>query len=126
MSEPMRAEAHSWLGLEGRVCVVTGAASGIGAGTARQLAAIGACVALLDRDGDAAATVASEITRAGGRAISLVADVTRADEIAAASEQVRRELGPCQVLVNYAALVLYAGPLMTADMKQWSDMLAVN
>jgi NAD(P)-dependent dehydrogenase (short-subunit alcohol dehydrogenase family) len=126
MSEPMHAEAHSWLGLAGRVCVVTGAGSGIGAGTARQLAAIGARVALLDRDGNAAATVAGDIRSAGGHAIGLAADVTRADEIAAASEQVRCELGACQVLVNNAALVVYAGPLMAADMQQWSDMLSVN
>ncbi|MEY4139367.1 MAG: hypothetical protein RLZZ371_1549 [Pseudomonadota bacterium] len=117
---------QDWLGLAGRVCVVTGGGSGIGAGTARELAAIGAAVAVLDRDGKAAAAVAAEIEAAGGRAISLTADVTRADEVAAAAEQVQRELGACQVLVNNAALVGYAGPLMDGDMALWDRMLSVN
>jgi len=116
----------TWLGLSGRVCVVTGAASGIGAGTAQALAAAGAAVALLDRDAQGAAAVAAEIERAGGRAISLAADVARVDEVARAAEQVQRDLGPCRVLVNNAALVGYAGPLMTTDLSQWSRMLEVN
>jgi NAD(P)-dependent dehydrogenase (short-subunit alcohol dehydrogenase family) len=125
-TDERQAEAGAWLGLAGRVCVVTGAGSGIGAETARELAAIGASVAVLDRDGDAAAAVTAEIERARGRAISLVADVTREDAIAAASAQVLRQLGACQVLVNNAALVGYAGALMMADMAQWHQMLAVN
>jgi NAD(P)-dependent dehydrogenase (short-subunit alcohol dehydrogenase family) len=119
-------DAHAWLGLDGRVCVVTGGGSGIGAGTARELAAIGASVAVLDRDGNSAAAVAAEIERAGGRAISLAADVSDADAVAAAAERVLRELGACQVLVNNAALVGYVGPLMDADLEQWNRMLAVN
>ena len=126
MMETMRSEADSWLGLAGRVCVVTGAGRGIGAETARQLAAAGAVVAALDRDGDAAAAVAAEIVGAGRRAIGLAADVTQADAIAAAASQVRQQLGPCQVLVNNAALVGYAGPLISADMAQWNQTLAVN
>lgn len=118
--------APDWLGLAGRVCVVTGGGSGIGAGTARELAACGAAVAVLDRDGKGAAAVAAEIVAAGGRAISLTADVTRVEEITAAAEQVQRELGTCQVLVNNAALVGYVGPLMDSDMALWDRMLGVN
>lgn len=126
MPETALDQDRGWLGLAGRVCVVTGAGSGIGAGTARALAALGASVAVLDRDGAAAAAVVADILRAGGRAISLAADVTDGEAIAAAAAQVERELGPCQVLVNNAALVVYAGPLMQADMEQWNRMLAVN
>ena len=115
-----------WLGLAGRVCVVTGGGSGIGAGTARELAACGAVVAVLDRDGKGAAAVAAEINASGGRAISLTADVTRVEEITAAAEQVQKELGACQVLVNNAALVGYVGPLMDSDMALWDRMLNVN
>jgi NAD(P)-dependent dehydrogenase (short-subunit alcohol dehydrogenase family) len=112
--------------LRDRVCVVTGAGRGIGAGAARELARAGARVALLDRDGASAEAVAAEITEAGGRAIGLAADVTQQDAIAAAAERVQRELGPCQVLVNNAALVGYAGPLMDADLDQWRRMFEVN
>lgn len=126
MTAAALAEGSAWLGLAGRVCVVTGAGSGIGAGTARTLAAIGASVAVLDRDAASATAVVADIRRAGGRAISLAADVTDAEAIAAAAAQVLRELGPCQVLVNNAALVIYAGPLMQADMAQWNRMLAVS
>lgn len=120
------APVHSWLGLAGRVCVITGAGSGIGAATARELAACGASVAVLDRDASGAGAVAEEIRNAGGRAISVAADVSRQDDIAAASQQVSRELGACQVLVNNAALVGYAGALLDADLDLWNRMLAVN
>lgn len=126
MTEIERTETSTWLGLAGRVCVVTGAGSGIGAGAAHELAAHGAAVALLDKDERAAASVAADIVGAGGRAISLVADVTRAETIAAASEQILRELGACQVLVNSAALVSYVGPLMNSDMARWDQMIATN
>jgi NAD(P)-dependent dehydrogenase (short-subunit alcohol dehydrogenase family) len=122
----MNNEGTSWLGLDGRVCVVTGAGSGIGAGAARELAAAGARVAVVDCNGEAASAVAAEIERAGGRAIAIAADVTQADEIASAAERVASELGTCDVLINNAALVTYAGPLLSADLKQWDQLLSVN
>jgi NAD(P)-dependent dehydrogenase (short-subunit alcohol dehydrogenase family) len=126
LTETIQTEGTAWLGLAGRVCVVTGAGRGIGAETARQLAAVGASVAVLDRDGESAATVATEIAHSGRRAIAIAADVTRADAVAAAAEKVRQDLGVCDVLVNNAALVGYAGPLMDADVDQWNQTLAVN
>jgi NAD(P)-dependent dehydrogenase (short-subunit alcohol dehydrogenase family) len=124
--ETIASEPGSWLGLENRVCVVTGAGSGIGAETARTLATLGASVALLDRVGQAAATVATEIERAGRRAIGIEADVSDAAAVAAASDTVRYHLGECEVLVNNAAVVGYAGPLMETDLDQWNRMLGVN
>jgi NAD(P)-dependent dehydrogenase (short-subunit alcohol dehydrogenase family) len=79
--------AFDWLGLKGRVCVVTGAASGIGAEAARCLAAAGALVAVLDRDGPGAARVAGEIGSAGGRAIGVAADVTQPEAVTSVAEQ---------------------------------------
>ncbi len=126
MTESLQPQGSTWLGLAGRVCVVTGAGRGIGAQVAREFAAVGAAVAVLDRDGASAASVAAEIARSGQRAIGIAADVTDAAAIAAAAAQVQRELGSCDVLVNNAALVGYAGPLMSADMAQWNQTLAVN
>ncbi|WP_454739271.1 SDR family NAD(P)-dependent oxidoreductase [Cupriavidus necator] len=116
----------AWLGLAGRVCVVTGGGSGIGAASALELARCGALVAVLDRDGRAADAVADAIACAGGRAMSVQADVTSEDAIAAAAQRIQHELGSCRILVNSAALVGYAGPLMQADLAQWNRMLDVN
>lgn len=127
MKESETSEAGDWLGLAGRVCVVTGAGSGIGAGAARVLAGQGALVAVLDRDGKSASEVAADIERSGGRAIAVVGDVTQEASIASAAEQVMRQLGACQVLVNNAALVLGStGDLMGTNLAQWNQMLAVN
>jgi NAD(P)-dependent dehydrogenase (short-subunit alcohol dehydrogenase family) len=115
-----------WLGLAGRVCVVTGAGNGIGAETARQLSLAGALVAVLDRDGDAAAGVASDIERVGGRVISVEADVSQKAAVSAAADRIQSALGPCQVLVNNAAAVLKADSLMQVDIDAWNQSIAVN
>ncbi|MEQ1595406.1 MAG: SDR family oxidoreductase [Casimicrobium sp.] len=114
-----------WLGLTGRVCVVTGAGSGIGAATARGLADVGAQVALLDRNLDAAHIVAAEITAGGGQAIALECDVSNPSSIAAAAATVRAQLGRCDVLVNNAGL-LRAGALESVSIDDWNAVLAVN
>ncbi|HWB70350.1 MAG TPA: SDR family NAD(P)-dependent oxidoreductase, partial [Solirubrobacterales bacterium] len=91
------------LGLQGRVCVVTGASRGIGRETARLLCAEGADVLLLSREEGALAAAAGELQAAGGgRASHLALDVTDEDAgermLAAASER----FGPVDVLVNNA------------------------
>ncbi|MCC6196871.1 MAG: SDR family oxidoreductase [Burkholderiales bacterium] len=113
------------LGLEGWVCVVTGAGSGIGAETARELAAEGAWVAVVDRDGDSAARVAAEIARGGGRAIGVTADVGQVESVAAAAAQIEAALGPCRVLVNNAA-VRHREELLGMGVEAWNAVLAVN
>ncbi|WP_029000968.1 SDR family NAD(P)-dependent oxidoreductase [Azohydromonas australica] len=119
--------SDSWLGLAGRVCVVTGAGSGIGEGVARELALLGAYVAVLDRDEKSSGSVAASIRGAGGQAVAVVADVADESAVAAAAQLVANELGPCQVLVNNAALVSGStGALMTADLGLWNRMLGVN
>ncbi|RFU21210.1 3-oxoacyl-ACP reductase FabG [Geodermatophilus marinus] len=87
-----------------RVAVVTGAARGIGAATARRLAADGFAVAVLDlREEDTAGTVAG-IEQAGGRALGVGADVGDADQVSAAVARIAAELGPPLVLVNNAGV----------------------
>jgi NAD(P)-dependent dehydrogenase (short-subunit alcohol dehydrogenase family) len=114
-----------WLGLAGRVCVVTGSGSGIGAAIAQTLAQAGAVVALLDRDAAAAEQVALALRNHGAQALSVRCDVTQADDIAAAAQRVRSELGDCAVLVNNAGM-LRAGSLQSVSLADWNTTLAVN
>ena len=125
MSASAGREVGEWLGLVGQVCVVTGAGSGIGAETARQFAAVGALVAVLDRDANAAAAVADDIARSGGRAIAVLADVGDAASIAAAAVRIHELLGPCRVLVNNAA-VRHRESLVDFSLDAWNQVLAVN
>jgi 3-oxoacyl-[acyl-carrier protein] reductase len=88
-----------------RIAIVTGSARGIGAGVAKRLAANGMAVAVLDlNEADCADTVA-EIEKAGGKAIAVGADVSKADEVQAAIEKVVAELGEPTVLVNNAGVI---------------------
>jgi 3-oxoacyl-[acyl-carrier protein] reductase len=88
----------------GRVAIVTGAARGIGAATARRLAADGFAVAVLDLEEDDAGDMAQEIESAGGRALAVGADVGDAGQAQAAVDRVAAELGPPVVLVNNAGV----------------------
>ena len=88
--------------LTGKVVVITGAARGIGAATARALAREGAKLALGDLDGDLAAAVAGEL---GARAISRKLDVTDHPGFAAFLDDVEVELGPIDVLINNAGIM---------------------
>lgn len=117
--------AGHWLGLQQQVCVVTGAASGIGAAVAASLAQVGAKVALLDRDGAGANALATRLTQEGAMAIGIPCDITDKSALEQAAKQVRDRLGPCNVLVNNAGL-LRAGKLAEVDIAQWNEVLAVN
>ena len=125
MTQDVESGAGAWLGLAGQVCVVTGGGSGIGAETARRFASAGALVAVLDRDADAAAAVAAEIGATGRRAIAVVADIGSAETVKAAADRVLRELGPCRVLVNNAA-VRHRDALIDIGLDAWNRVLGVN
>ena len=111
--------------LAGTVALVTGASSGIGAATARALAAEGAAVALLARRADRLDELKAEIEAAGGTALSTVADVTDAEQVAAAVAATVGKLGRLDTLVNNAGL-LRMGEAAEAPLKDWDDLVSVN
>ncbi|HUL25620.1 MAG TPA: 3-oxoacyl-ACP reductase FabG [Streptosporangiaceae bacterium] len=88
-----------------RVAIVTGAARGIGAATARRLAADGLAVAVLDLDAATCADTVDAISAAGGRALAVGADVSKADQVEAAVSKVAADLGPPAVLINNAGII---------------------
>jgi 3-oxoacyl-[acyl-carrier protein] reductase len=92
-------------GVEGRVALVTGGAQGIGAAVARQLAAAGARVAVLDVQRDAAAEMAAQLADAGGSALGLAGDVSQRADVQAAVDSVVERFGALHILVNNAGVI---------------------
>ncbi len=119
------ASGTDWLGLTGRVCVVTGAGSGIGRAVAASAAGVGAVVALLDRDRAACEALAGELSQRGGRVLPIECDTSDPASVAAGAQDMQRTLGPCHVLVNNAGL-LRAGPLESISLENWNHLLSVN
>jgi NAD(P)-dependent dehydrogenase (short-subunit alcohol dehydrogenase family) len=115
--------SSDWLGLAGRVCVVTGAGGGIGRAVAINLAGAGALVAAIDRDEAGLARTREQL--AGNRHVVAPCDVTSRESILAASETIEKALGPCHALVN-AAAILRPGSLDTLSLAEWNAVLSVN
>jgi 3-oxoacyl-[acyl-carrier protein] reductase len=112
--------------LKGRTALVTGGSRGIGAAICEALAKAGAAVAINCRERlDQANLLASEISRRGGRAIAVAADVSRRDAVAEMLARVASELGPVDILVNNAGIAIVRGiDDLTED--DFDQTIAVN
>ena len=112
--------------LENRTALVTGASRGIGRGIAIELAQAGARVGLMARSRSDLEEVSAVIRDAGGAALPLPADVGDADQTHAALEELVREFGPVEVLINNAAVVSPLGPTRALDSGELAAAIAIN
>ena len=111
--------------IEGKVVVITGASSGLGEATARMLSAHGATVVLGARRVDRVEALAAELTAAGGRALALQTDVTRAAEVQRLVDAAVEKFGRIDVIVNNAGL-MPSSPLERLKIADWDRMIDVN
>ncbi|MFJ2543992.1 SDR family NAD(P)-dependent oxidoreductase [Microbacterium sp. NPDC087589] len=117
--------------LQGRVAVVTGAASGIGRAIARRYAAEGASVVVSDvrsepiYDGTSGRPTAEEIVESGGVAVYQQCDVSRTDQVEALMQRAVDEYGRIDILVNNAGLVQSSTILGTSE-DDWDRLMGVN
>lgn len=124
-SDKEMSDSAHWLGLRGKVAVVTGAGSGIGAAVAQALAAAGAAVALVDRELQGAQALAQGIQAGGAKAMALACDTSDEAQVLQAAGQVREHLGTCDVLVNNAGIMRAAG-VEDVKLADWQAVLNVN
>jgi 3-oxoacyl-[acyl-carrier protein] reductase len=111
--------------LDGRVAIVTGAASGIGRGIAEAFAEEDAAVAIADKNEEGAQRVTEGIAARGGRAIAVQLDVTDEALVGAMVERVLAELGGIDILVNNAGIDTVS-TLVEMPLTMWQEMMDVN
>lgn len=113
------------ISLEGKVALITGASRGIGRATANCLARLGADIAVLDIDEQAAAAV-DEIRAMGRKAHFSHTDVASHQSVRAAVDAAEAELGPIDILVNNAGIVKNIAPIAKMTPEAWQKELGVN
>jgi NADP-dependent 3-hydroxy acid dehydrogenase YdfG len=113
--------------LTGTVALVTGASSGIGEATARQLVALGADVGLAARRTDRIEGLAGGLgaLRDGARSLLITADLSRREDAERAVQSTVEEFGRLDILINNAGVMLL-GPIEHAPLEEWEQMVQIN
>ena len=112
-------------GIEGKVVVITGASSGLGAAAARHLAEKGARVVLAARRTDRLEALADDITEHGGEALPVPTDVTEREQVQALVDTAVETFGRIDVMLNNAGL-MPVSPLERLNVDEWDQMIDVN
>lgn len=109
------------------VAIVTGGGLGIGRAIAEELASVGADLAILDKDEEAAKSAAATISALGHRAKAIVCDVADNEQVVSAYQQVKQAFGPVDWLINNAGIVSAPGqPFVENSEEDWDRAFAVN
>lgn len=111
--------------LVGLVAIITGASSGIGEATARQLAAQGAAVTLVARRKDRLDALAADIVRDGGQALVIATDITVQSHADAVVRETVSNFGRLDILINNAGIMVI-GPFAQADLSRLDQMIDIN
>ncbi|MGX9220910.1 SDR family oxidoreductase [Massilia varians] len=111
--------------IAGKVVVITGASSGLGEATARQLSSLGAHLVLGARRQDRLEALAADIRGAGGKVEIVVTDVTRKQDVVALVQAALTNFGRLDVMINNAGLMAVA-PLAELKVDEWDSMLDIN
>ncbi|MFS8113814.1 SDR family NAD(P)-dependent oxidoreductase [Rhizobium jaguaris] len=111
--------------LKGKIAIISGGATGMGGASSRLFAAEGAQVAIIDRNGDAAAETTKAIRDAGGIADYWVADVSDETAVATTVKGVEDKFGPATVLFNHAGTIVIK-PFLETTLAEWDWLHAVN
>ncbi|CAG9239032.1 NAD(P)-dependent dehydrogenase (Short-subunit alcohol dehydrogenase family) [Paraburkholderia tropica] len=111
--------------LAGKVAIISGGAGGCGAAASTLFARQGARVAIIDRDGDAAETLAAILRDEGLSAAGFGADVARKQDVTRAVAAARETFGPADVLFNHAG-TLVVKPFLDIEEDEWDWLMAVN
>ena len=109
----------------GKVCIVTGGASGLGREISKQLAASGASVVLADLDETGSAEAAAEIAQKGGKAKAVLVDVTNAESVRSLVQGAKAEFGRIDYLFNNAGIAV-VGEIRDLNLEQWRRVIEVN
>ena len=112
--------------LEDKVALVTGGSSGIGEATARLFAREGAKVAVLALESEDLERVAEEIASSGAEAMAVAADISKADQMERAVQEVVRRWGRLEILVANAGINGVWAPLDELDPDEWRKTIDVN
>lgn len=118
--------SNNWLGLEGDICVITGAVGGMGVEICREFAKQKANLVLIDLDEAKCQAYANQLaTEYGIKAIGLACNTTEEQDVDAAVALVKKEFGRCDVLVNTAAILRFC-PLEDLPLEEWNLTINVN
>jgi len=112
--------------LDGKVAIITGASSGIGAGTAELFAKEGATVVLTARRTDRLQALAEKIEKAGGRALAVTGDVRRVEDVKNVVAKTMDVFGKIDVLVNNAGILDKHMPAIRCPEELWDDVIATD